>query len=561
MALIIFFRSFLATIILFTSLLMARFWTFGAAWFVIGSLNANSAFMGSIVLGSGITFGVIQLSRYLEERRRGHSPLRSAWTAVRRTSRPTLTAALAASIAYGSLFLTQFEGFRQYGIIGFMGMIFCWISSILVFPSLLVLTERFVKIVNPQKALRKPLIFGPLTRLLEKYPVAFLGVSILITVASIFSLFTFDSKTIIETNLSHLRSKASMESGSGFWSKQQDEIFQRYLSPMAILARNDEETRQIEAKLKAIKEKQGPQSLINSVQSIYDFIPDQRLEKIEILKQIRNALPKSILSRLAPADRSQVSGFLTPAAFRPFTLKDLPELIQDKFKEKDGSVGKLVLIEPPIASVNWSGDQLSEFVQELRKTADEIRQNEGADAAGVAPMPVAGGLPVVADMINAISRDGPRATLFAFLGVVLLVIALFRKPKIAGLMLFALILGNLWLFGFILLGQVKINFLNFIALPITFGIGVDYGVNIFHRYLHEPSTDIIKVVRETGAAVGLCSLTTMIGYSSLLIAKNQAFVSFGTLAVLGELTSVVAAVVTLPALLLVMRRWRQKRGA
>jgi len=133
------------------------------------------------------------------------------------------------------------------------------------------------------------------------------------------------------------------------------------------------------------------------------------------------------------------------------------------------------------------------------------------------------------------------------------------KPSISGLMLFALILGNLWLFGFILLGNIKINFLNFIALPITFGIGVDYGVNIFHRYLHEPSGDILKVVRETGAAVGLCSLTTMIGYSSLLIAKNQAFVSFGALAVFGELTSVVAAVITLPSYLLVRKQIKERK--
>ena len=112
------------------------------------------------------------------------------------------------------------------------------------------------------------------------------------------------------------------------------------------------------------------------------------------------------------------------------------------------------------------------------------------------------------------------------------------------------------MFGWVLLTDFKINFLNFIALPITFGIGVDYGVNIFHRYLHEPSKDILKCVRETGGAVGLCSFTTIIGYSSLLIAQNQAFVSFGVLAVLGEVTSLVAAIISIPALLL----WLQRRG-
>jgi predicted RND superfamily exporter protein len=107
---------------------------------------------------------------------------------------------------------------------------------------------------------------------------------------------------------------------------------------------------------------------------------------------------------------------------------------------------------------------------------------------------------------------------------------------------------------------LKINFLNFIALPITFGIGVDYGVNIFQRYREEGSGSIMKVIRDTGGAVALASFTTIIGYGSLLIADNRAFVSFGILAVLGELTCIIAAIVSLPAFLLLRDR-RRKRAA
>jgi predicted RND superfamily exporter protein len=109
------------------------------------------------------------------------------------------------------------------------------------------------------------------------------------------------------------------------------------------------------------------------------------------------------------------------------------------------------------------------------------------------------------------------------------------------------------MFGYILIFREKINFLNFIALPITFGIGVDYGVNIFQRYRLEKSKGILPVLKHTGGAVMLASFTTVTGYGSLLIASNQAFVSFGKLAVLGELTCVFAAVVALPALISVLQ--------
>jgi predicted RND superfamily exporter protein len=173
---------------------------------------------------------------------------------------------------------------------------------------------------------------------------------------------------------------------------------------------------------------------------------------------------------------------------------------------------------------------------------------------------VAGTIAVSSDMIRAISHDGPRATLFAFIAVVTLTIVLFRNIRIISLVLFALFLGVIWLAGIILGFNLKINFLNFIALPITFGIGVDYGVNIFERYREAGDKNILKVIKNTGSAVGLCSFATIVGYTSLLIAGNQGFVSFGLLAVAGEITCVIAAIVALPSYLLLRNRRQEKKA-
>ena len=95
--------------------------------------------------------------------------------------------------------------------------------------------------------------------------------------------------------------------------------------------------------------------------------------------------------------------------------------------------------------------------------------------------------------------------------------------------------------------DLKVNFLNFIALPITFGIGVDYSVNILSRYRSDGGRSIVKAIEHSGGAVALCSFTTVVGYGSLILAGNQAFVSFGVLAVVGEMTCLIAALIALPA--------------
>ena len=53
-------------------------------------------------------------------------------------------------------------------------------------------------------------------------------------------------------------------------------------------------------------------------------------------------------------------------------------------------------------------------------------------------------------------------------------------------------------------------------------------------------------MRGTGGAVALCSFTTIVGYSSLLVAKNVGLFLFGVLAVLGEITCLVTAVSCCP---------------
>ena len=53
----------------------------------------------------------------------------------------------------------------------------------------------------------------------------------------------------------------------------------------------------------------------------------------------------------------------------------------------------------------------------------------------------------------------------------------------------------------------------------------------------------------TAGAVLVCSLTTIIGYASLLLSDNLAIRAFGAASLVGELTSVTAALVLVPAIL------------
>jgi predicted RND superfamily exporter protein len=540
-AMLLFFRDGWATFALVLSVIAGTLWTMGLSYFLAGYLNANSAFLASIVIGNGINFGIILLARYLEERRHHRGHRRSLITAVRTTYKPTLVAALAAGISYGSLMLTSFRGFSQFGIIGLCGMLLCWASAYALLPSLLTVIETRRRAAAWKAITPRPVPQRGLACLIERRPRAIALLALVLTVGALATPF-FHRSPLLELDMNKLRDRASMRSGSGFYYHYIAEIFGKNLSPMVLLTPSRADARRAAAALRAEKQKEGTASQIAWVQSLDDLIPTEQPQKIAVLQAMRRDLTPAVLKAL-PADyRNLGQEVIDGAALQPFGDADLPSSLVGRFTPEKGERGSIVLVDKPVVEAGQEENALVTvgFIRELRAVVD-------AAAPGSA---IAGQLPITADMVSAVMRDGPRATFFAWAAVFLLVVLLFRNVRLIALVSFTLWVGIIWFAGAILGLSLKINFLNFIALPITFGIGVDYGVNIFQRYREDGMHSVLDTVRHTGAAVALCSLTTVIGYSSLILAGNQAFVSFGALAVLGEICCVTVAVIFLPACLL-----------
>src|SRR5262249_46657636 len=136
---------------------------------------------------------------------------------------------------------------------------------------------------------------------------------------------------------------------------------------------------------------------------------------------------------------------------------------------------------------------------------------------------------------------------------VVMVMLLVGFNRRAGAVLAATAMGSLLMVALCALLGLKVNFLDFVALPITLGLGIDYAINVAHRHHHEDQSDPMVTLRTSGSAVFISSLTTIIGYGSLLVSENLAIRGFGTASLIGEVTCVLTALVLVPALLAVAR--------
>jgi predicted RND superfamily exporter protein len=134
-SIVVFFRSFKALVYVGTGASLGTALAFALASLAFGRLNAATSFLGSVVIGNGINYGIVYLARYFEMRREGRALEAALADAAVTCWRGTWLAALAASLAYFSLTATSFRGFSEFGWIGGIGMIACWLGTFLVLPA------------------------------------------------------------------------------------------------------------------------------------------------------------------------------------------------------------------------------------------------------------------------------------------------------------------------------------------------------------------------------------------------------------------------------------------
>jgi predicted RND superfamily exporter protein len=532
-ALWLFFRRWSAILAIAGALAVGCGVTFGLAFFLIGYLNANTAFLGSIVVGNGINVSIIVVARYLEERRRGtgfEQAVQIAWSG---TLAATFVASFGAGLAYLSLAITAFRGFSQFGVIGGLGMAVCWVLAYLLLPPLLSLFEG--RKAFSAEALRASSIGAAASWLVVRHGRAVRIGSVVLVLASLAGIFSYRG-ALIQYDLDKLRAAKSATQGSMFWGKKVDQVFQAYLTPVVIRADTPAELTKVVATLESMRAALGSADPLRELRTLDNVIPKDQEAKLPLAEKLRATLTDARLALLAPELRAKVEQLRPPADLRPVQLSDLPVSFRLPLTERDGSAGRIALAFPRAVGSLTPGE-----LQEITDLVRTAIQRSGAAAQAV------GQSLLFADIAAAIMRDGPKATVLALALVCALVLVVFRKLRPGLRVIGGLLLGVLWLLGIAAAARVRLNFLNFVVLPITFGIGVDYAVNIMQRRRIEGRGSLGRVLKETGGAVALCSITTIIGYASLIVADNRALRGFGLMASLGEVVCLTAALLALPA--------------
>jgi hypothetical protein len=147
-------------------------------------------------------------------------------------------------------------------------------------------------------------------------------------------------------------------------------------------------------------------------------------------------------------------------------------------------------------------------------------------------------------------RDGYiQGGVYAMVAIFIYILVSFGNIRATLIVLLPVVVGSMWTLGIMDLVGVSLNLANLVILPLIIGIGVVNGVHIVHRYREETDKSINILSKSTGQGVVLSSLTTMIGFGSLMVADHQGVYSLGLVLTLGVGCCLMASIIVLPSIL------------
>ena len=242
---------------------------------------------------------------------------------------------------------------------------------------------------------------------------------------------------------------------------------------------------------------------------------------------------------------------------RPLELDDLPAVVRRDVVARDPQGDPLYLLKIFSKGNVYEPAMLEPFMQEMRSVDDKL---------GNVRDPVTGTVVQIYESARLIRRSYVLAGIFALLAVTILVYLDFQYLVDALLCLvpvctaFVTLLGLMggmvwWLGPDSAAGYLfSLNPANIIVLPLLFGIGVDAGVHMIHRYRVSPRARPPGLTSGTGKGIILTSLTTIIGFSSLMLASHRGIASLGFVLTFGTVLTLLACLTLMPAVLVL--RWR-----
>lgn len=570
------FGGFRHPLIAVAALMIGLGWTMGWVLLSVGHLNILSMSFGVILIGLGIDFGIHYVARYLENRHMGLDPKRAIFATSLAVGPGIVIGGVTTAAAFFMVGLSEFTGIAELGKISGGGILLCCAAAVVLIPPMILLADKKRGSDRPTRQVNPGFWLTPVYRHPKITVAASLAVTLYFATGLPDLWYDHNLLNMQPANLESVKLEMKLLSK---WDKGAWFALSIADSPEELLERKrlfeeDPTLRVDEIVSRFPKPTPEKTAIIRQTGEALDRLPEQPetvpvgdparlgelLAKTQILVEQRGTVPVSetdrrhLLQQLGSIRQSLRS--LTPEQFvrqiaifqqrlagellgrlhlirltsspEPPDLNDLPESLVSRYVGKKS--GKYLMRIYSVHEI-WDMDKLSDFIGRVKKID-----------------PNATGNPIQTyEASLQMQRSYKMASIYAFLIILPILYFEFRSLRYTLLALVPMSIGIVWAFGLMGILGIPFNPANTIVIPLIFGIGIDDGVHIVHDFRSQPGR--YRITPSMTSAVFMTTLSTIIGFGSLMIADHRGLQSLGRVLVIGIASCTLVSLILFPALL------------
>lgn len=593
----LYFRRIRAVGFVLIPLIMGSIGALAVGFTLFGQLTTISVFIFAILLGLGIDYGIHLLSSFDERISAGLAPIEALKGAFRETGRATAIGGATTLATFVLLAFAQSRGLSEFGVVAGFGVVFTLLGMFVVLPSMILVWDRLER---DEGADDKYFSSGSRIAHLEAPDwLGTRGMSVHLAVAAVCTVgsgvampfvgFEEDIQRVgdlippwtappdepteleyeardagraaaeaVDERATAVRRAAAPETFRR--QREQTSVGEKYTSavskqissvPSVLLFDSKADARNVHQYL-TDKLEAGELERVRAVNSIHAFVPgspEQQRRRLEEIRKLQKLYESEDLSELDRDVRERLERFEPSLDVeRPIDIYDLPDWTKRLYRESgpeasDPAPGEEFTFEEAIfvTSVGGmnKGDKARQFLREIRAA----REATGVDFR------IASHALVYVSTIEQLRGEGFRLILVA-LGVILcFLVAVFRSLSRGLAAATPLLFGLTWMAGLAYVVGIRFDMFNVVIIPAIIGIGVDDGVHFYSRYLEYGRGSTWATLKTVGTTIVMTSLTSMVGFGGLALADYEGVRSIGHLAVTGILTTLLATLILLPALI------------
>ncbi len=532
----------------------------------------------AVLLGLGVDYAIHIYNRYVSERADGADPEAAAGVSLGATGEGIVIGAMTTVVAFLGMTFTNFRGFKEFGAMASLGVFLTMVALLVCMPAALTLISRRK---GKRERARKPLSFGleRALRLVRARPGLITGLGLALLGLSVLAMFIDPAQMGVnfESDMGKMGPPRHLDP-VGELNKRIARGFRIDYKQISVIVRGPDAEKVMERTAELIACARRIER-VRSTRGLTDLVPATSRQR-ESLAQAKSKLLPGLMDLSARMLRAAKAAGLNPKGlqrsehYRTFarTMEQMAARIAagkllDVEKLPDETVAELAgfMFRAPEES---GGDYRTHTMISLdgykgleSRNYEELAAELGVDGKNVR---MTSYVLIIYEL-----KDSVRGDLLLCTGVVagvvlLMLLVALRRPVFVLLALSPVVMGAAFLlvvmkFTSKMLGvagseaSLDLNYINVLVFPVLIGIGVDNAVHLIIR-ARQDGLDVAGAITETGRALVLCSLTTMLGFLSLATCPHWGIRSLGIVVAIGMGFVMLVSVLFVPAVLELLRR-------